>query len=195
MTMTKFFKAINQNILYICLVHISPKNLWRKAARGNLNYFELLFIMFLVYLIINSFIYLSVVTSLHIDLGENIFKFDTYYNTIIPVINSQNSWPRPFSSPSPTPNNSPNPSPPSTPKPAPNPKPKLKNATKAIAAVGVVALGLSAIIVTNSASKIANIIKFSQLFSNTDWYANLSSVFNFTAYSALDTLGLPMLVF
>jgi hypothetical protein len=191
--MTKNIKDKNTNIFYVCLNQISlhsiPFGLWRKGVRGNLNSFELFFIMFIVYCILNIFVYLNLVTSLQIDLGENIFgnisgfNFGNIYCYGMPIIT--------IPSTTPTPNNSPNPSPPSTPK--PNPKPN--NATKAIAAVGVVALGGGAIIVTNSASKITNNIKNSQFVSDIDWYGNLTDVFNFTGNSALENLGIAMLVF
>jgi len=157
------------------------------------------------------FFYLSIVSSQQIYLGENIFgnisgfnfgnimstsphlsigvltegeeNIINIYYYAMPIIS--------IPSVSPTPNNTPNPSPPSTPK--PNPKPN--NTTKAIAAVGVVALGGGAIIVTNSASKITNNIKNSQLVIDIDWYGNLTDVFNLTGHSALDNLGIAMLVF
>jgi hypothetical protein len=212
--MTKFIKDKNTNIFDVFLTQISLRSipfkggLWRKGVRGNLNSFELFFIMFIVYCILNIFYYLTLVISVQIYLGENIFEnisgfnFDNIMSTsphlfiggrgeeniiniyyyALPIIKTK---PKPLATP--TPFNSPNSSPPGTPKP--------NNASKAIAAVGVVALGWSSIIITNSASKITNNIKNSQFVSDIDWYGNLTDVFNLTGHSALENLGIAMLIF
>jgi hypothetical protein len=65
--------------------------------------------------------------------------------------------------------------------------------TKTIAAVGGVALGAGAIVISNAASSLGSITKNPQFISSIDWNSLLNQLFNLTGNSVLDLLFMLLL--